>query len=515
MSRSHLYPSTYHNGRDWIAIAGARRSGGSRTCGPGRRLSASGPPAKKFTRGCRTPPPSFVVGIGAPRRRLHQARENDDARHGFREGDRGQRGGADAHDRAARGDGQVQRGAGQGRHHAGGRRAEASSQGKRVAFDGPSRTVIDGPFAETRELVAGYWLWEVKDMAEAVEWVKRCPNPMFGPSEIEIRPVYEMADFAEAMTPEVAERSTTASARSSRAADAARRRCLDPRVIPNPMGMAADETQRAIEAVFRIERARLIAGPRADGARRRPGRGAGAGRAASPRSPNGRRPACRDNPGAWLMAAAKRRAIDGFRRDRMRARKHAEIARELDDGRATGVEAIEAALDDDIGDELLGLIFIACHPMLRREARAALTLRLIGGLTTDEIARAFLVERADDRPAHRPRQEDASRDAGLAFEVPRGAERDGAPRLGARGRLPDLQRGLCGHRRRGPGPPGALRRGAAARPHPRRPGARRARGARPARADGAPGLAPRRAHRAATARSSRSPSRTARAGTSS
>ena len=77
-----------------------------------------------------------------------------------------------------------------------------SSKGKRVAFDGPSRTVIDGPFAETKELVAGFWMWEVKDMAEAVEWVKRCPNPMFGPSEIEIRPVYEMADFAEIMTPE-------------------------------------------------------------------------------------------------------------------------------------------------------------------------------------------------------------------------------------------------------------------------------------------------------------------------
>src|SRR4051794_17582474 len=80
-----------------------------------------------------------------------------------------------------------------------------SSQGKRVAFDGPSRTVIDGPFAETRELVAGFWLWQVKDMAEAVEWVKRCPNPMPGPSEIEIRPVFEAADFGEALTPELAE----------------------------------------------------------------------------------------------------------------------------------------------------------------------------------------------------------------------------------------------------------------------------------------------------------------------
>lgn len=80
-----------------------------------------------------------------------------------------------------------------------------SAQGKRVAFDGTSRSVIDGPFAETRELVAGYWLWEVRDMAEAIEWVKRCPNPMPGPSEIEIRPLYEMADFAETLTPEVTE----------------------------------------------------------------------------------------------------------------------------------------------------------------------------------------------------------------------------------------------------------------------------------------------------------------------
>jgi hypothetical protein len=70
-----------------------------------------------------------------------------------------------------------------------------SSAGKRVAFDGPGRTVIDGPFGETKELVAGFWVWDVKDMDEAVTWVKRCPNPMMGPSEIEIRPFYEDADF--------------------------------------------------------------------------------------------------------------------------------------------------------------------------------------------------------------------------------------------------------------------------------------------------------------------------------
>jgi hypothetical protein len=78
-----------------------------------------------------------------------------------------------------------------------------SKEGKRIAFDGPSRTLIDGPFAETRELVAGFWVWEVRDMAEAVEWARRCPNPMPGPSEIEIRPFYELADFGDAVTPEV------------------------------------------------------------------------------------------------------------------------------------------------------------------------------------------------------------------------------------------------------------------------------------------------------------------------
>ena len=81
-----------------------------------------------------------------------------------------------------------------------------SSQGKRVAFDGAKRTVIDGPFPHTSELIAGFWIWNVKDMNEAVAWVKRCPNPMPGPSEIEIRPVFELADFGDVVTPEIAER---------------------------------------------------------------------------------------------------------------------------------------------------------------------------------------------------------------------------------------------------------------------------------------------------------------------
>jgi hypothetical protein len=78
-----------------------------------------------------------------------------------------------------------------------------SSKGARVQFSGANRTVVDGPFAETKELVAGFWIWQVKSMAEAIEWVKRCPNPMPGPSEIEIRPIFEAEDFGEAFTPEL------------------------------------------------------------------------------------------------------------------------------------------------------------------------------------------------------------------------------------------------------------------------------------------------------------------------
>lgn len=87
----------------------------------------------------------------------------------------------------------------------GGDGLKPSVAAKRVVFDGPGRAVIDGPFAETKELVAGYWLWEVRDMDHAVEWVKRCPNPMLSKSEIEIRPVFEMSDFADTMTPEAEE----------------------------------------------------------------------------------------------------------------------------------------------------------------------------------------------------------------------------------------------------------------------------------------------------------------------
>ncbi len=186
--------------------------------------------------------------------------------------------------------------------------------------------------------------------------------------------------------------------------------------------MAADETHHAIETVFRIERARLIAGlarmVRDVSLAEELAQDACV--VALSEWPKSGVP---DNPGAWLMAAAKRRAIDAARRSRMLARKHEEIGRDQEGARDTGVEDIEAAMDDDLGDELLGLIFIACHPVLSTEARAALTLRLVGGLTTDEIGRAFLSSEATI--AQRVvRAKRTLGDAGLSFELPRGKERE-------------------------------------------------------------------------------------------
>lgn len=125
-----------------------------------------------------------------------------------------------------------------------------------------------------------------------------------------------------------------------------------------------------------------------------------------------------DNPGAWLMATAKHRAIDGIRRDATLARKQEEIGRELEIVQMTPPD-LDAALDDRIGDDLLGLIVTTCHPVLSKEARVALTLRMLGGLTTPEIARAFLVPEANvaQRIVRAKRTLAA---AGVPFEVPSG-----------------------------------------------------------------------------------------------
>jgi len=128
-----------------------------------------------------------------------------------------------------------------------------------------------------------------------------------------------------------------------------------------------------------------------------------------------------DNPGAWLMATAKRRAIDALRRHSMLERKHEQLGHELEARQEMAAPDLDAAIDDDIGDDLLRLIFTACHPVLSTEARVALTLRLLGGLTTDEIARAFLV--AEATVAQRiVRAKRTLAESRVPFEVPRGAE---------------------------------------------------------------------------------------------
>jgi RNA polymerase sigma factor (sigma-70 family) len=184
--------------------------------------------------------------------------------------------------------------------------------------------------------------------------------------------------------------------------------------------VTATDTHRAIDAVWRIEQAKLIAGLA------RMVRDVGTAEelaqealvAALEQWPIAGIP---DNPGAWLMAAAKHRAIDLFRRNKLRERKHGELGYELQIEQEAAQPDFDAALDDAIGDDLLRLVFTACHPALSTEARVALTLRLLGGLTTDEIARAFLVP----EPTIAQRIVRAKRtlsEKRVPFEVPRGDE---------------------------------------------------------------------------------------------
>jgi len=185
--------------------------------------------------------------------------------------------------------------------------------------------------------------------------------------------------------------------------------------------MSATGVQKTIEAVWRIEQARIIA------AIARMVRDVGLAEefaqdalvTALAQWPEKGVP---DKPAAWLMATAKRRAIDHLRRAKMLDRKHGQLGYELEIEQEHGGPDIEAALDDDIGDDLLSLIFTACHPVLTAEARVALTLRLVGGLTTQEIARAFLVP--EPTVAQRiVRAKRALSEAGVPFEVPRGTDR--------------------------------------------------------------------------------------------
>src|SRR5690606_10502522 len=187
-----------------------------------------------------------------------------------------------------------------------------------------------------------------------------------------------------------------------------------------PAPMTAHDTHRTIEAVWRIESARIIAGlTRMVG-------DVGLAEdlaqdalvAALERWPEVGVPS---NPGAWLMTAAKRRAIDHLRRGRLLDRKHDELGRELEVDQEMAEPDLDEALDDPVGDDLLRLIFICCHPVLSKEARVALTLRLLGGLTTEEIARAFLVP-VPTLAQRIVRAKRTLREARVPFEVPRGPE---------------------------------------------------------------------------------------------
>src|SRR3954471_9161472 len=181
----------------------------------------------------------------------------------------------------------------------------------------------------------------------------------------------------------------------------------------------ATDTHRAIDAVWRIESARLIAGLA------RIVRDVGVAEdlaqdalvVALEKWPESGVP---DNPGAWLMAAAKHRAIDGMRRHANLRRKTQELGRDVQEQQMTPPD-LDAALDDQIGDDLLALVFTTCHPVLSTDARVALTLRMLGGLTTEEIARAFLVP----TPTVAQRISRAKRtlaEANVPFEVPAGDE---------------------------------------------------------------------------------------------
>jgi len=180
------------------------------------------------------------------------------------------------------------------------------------------------------------------------------------------------------------------------------------------------ETHRAIEAVWRIESAKVIAsltrltgdvGLAEDLAQ-------DALVAALEQWPESGVP---NNPGAWLMAAAKRRGIDQLRRRTLLDRKHEQLGHELESQQEQAVTALDESLDDNVGDDLLRLVFMSCHPLLSTEAQTALTLRLLGGLTTEEIARAFLTSESTIQQRI-VRAKRALADAGVPFEVPRGTE---------------------------------------------------------------------------------------------
>ena len=295
------------------------------------------------------------------------------------------------------------------------RRAPPALEGARVSFSGGKPTVTDGPFTEAKEVIGGYWMIQVKSKEEAIEWASRCPG--LGQRSDRGSPGVRDGGLSAEFTAR-ASRKAGRSVICAATAAAGLHRPIEDGVIGSRDGFRhPSRDRRGLED--RVGQAHRRS--RADRARRRPGRGARAGRSRrraravagvgrpgqSGRLAHGHREASRDRSPAPQQAA---RAQARGARPRARGPAGERAAPDLD-----------AALDDDVGDDLLRLVFTACHPVLSTEARVALTLRLLGGLTTEEIARAFLVP----EPTIAQRIVRAKRtlaEERVPFEVPRGAE---------------------------------------------------------------------------------------------
>ena len=359
-----------------------------------------------------------------------------------------------------------------------------SAAGALVQLTGGHLSVVDGPFAEAKEFIS-YALYQVRSKEEAVQWASR-----FMQLHLDLWPGWEgESDRAQGLRPgglratgltrpcgsashngtadrhNRAHGSSQPDGRHTCGVVASHGGCGDVpvrgrgrRPVRPVRGSIAvhramprrrrrprtPRARRAVEAVWRIESARLIAGL----ARVTGDVGLAeelAQDALVTALEQWPRTGIPPNPAGWLMTTAKNRAIDTYRRRAMHDRKIQAIGHAMPAGHDPIVTEIDDALDDHIGDDLLRLIFTAAHPVLSTEARVALTLRCLGGLSTEEIARAFLVP-TPTAAARIVRAKRTLAAHSIAFELPDPRPAGRAARVGAGGHLPDLQRGLLGHR---------------------------------------------------------------------